>query len=467
MTTDRSESPSAHHLPRRLEPFVAKASLDPRFAALVTGGAAPADRGYVIACLRLAGIERRPEDERRRLYREMVTRSRRAVLEELSNTPVPSAALKALGRCDWGRFTASDWRTLLCHVATDRGRRALGHLPWLTACLVRQLDAVPPPMLLPNVLTAVARIPLSVERWRELGAALEALGDERRPALLRQARKIRSYCDLRDFGLRTADAALEAAPFPSDVPRLDPLLRLLDGAEAMRREAAVMSNCLAERVARVLVGGTAYYRWLGAEPATVELVRRDGVWRISEAKGTANAALSSSTQQKIRGAVGRALGPESLVNPPPPPPPIGPGIAAAMEIGRTRFSDQERATITGVLIRIRGRSRAIDNGAFCIIDKGPFFVQFLSRVTAPSFLTEISSHRFQPTFAERVTEKGIDFLDGCGFSWPRENANFAFDLPGATDEDCAAAASFALGALAVLFGHRAGGRSQIKLHVPD
>jgi len=433
------------------------------------------DRAYVLACFSLARVEDATStSERQSLYERMVKDSRRGLLAELSGEPTSAATLMAVAKAAACEFTREDWIRLIRYSGNARGKRLFGHLTSVSAALVRQLDAIPPELWLPRLVDASARVGVTPARWEEVRGTLRGLDAERRTTTERAARRVNDTTSLWDWYHDGLDASREGVAF-TGLPRPGGALVVLDGRRALLREGRAMKSCLADpswvadHIERTLRGEVAYYRWQGEEPATVELSQRGGAWHLHAALGFGNAALSEATMGSIRETLSSALGAAFILDPHLAPVGREPGVDAAIAIGRSRFDETEIARVGEALARISGRSLADDNAAHCCFSTSGWYVQYLAKKTRPVYVAEVVSHRNVPSFAARLTDEVVTFLDRCGFAWPRarrNRANFAREMAVRGSDDPTQLAAFTLGVMAVAFGHSTGGRMTIDVHVP-
>jgi hypothetical protein len=444
-------------------------SREPEMSHRVQDGAS--GRAYSLACLSLARAEQLDARQRKALDSRIASEKRHLVLEGLTGFRVAPGALITLSRCVAEMFTRADWLLLLRILDKVEHRRVLGHLRRITPSLVSQFEAIPSSVRVPSVLGLANHLALPTSRWKHLGDALDSLGEGRKASLLRVARKIRGPGDFWDFIFRSADAVSDGRPFPSGAPELGPLLVRLATPALMRREALAMRNCLADCIHRAARGESAYYRWIGADPATVELLNTSNAWRLRTIRGVRNSAVparvNDAIRRELRGALGTACIDADAEHELPNPEPV-PGMASAEAIGRSHFTSDERAEVAQALWRIQRRSLTANKNAFCVFESGDGYVQFLACLDGLVYQGEISSHRCMPSVADRLTEETVSFLEASGFAWPAgRDANFARDFVVRDASDCAHLADFALGALHSMFGHESGQPLSVNVHVPE
>ena len=465
------------HLPRLSPPdcarhWIAEGQAVPEFATLWSAGES-VGRAWVLACLSLARVDQLDEATRRALYLGVATRPRRTLLAELMGRPSSAAALHALDRVDPTDFRREDWLSLFEIASRKSGRGGFAHIPLITRALVEQFDAIPPELRVSKLLAAASGVRIADARWRAVSDSLAMLPESVRASLVRAARRVDGAITLWDYVFRCIHAGEEAARFPVDLPQLGMLFVPLSSADIMRREGLAMSNCMARLVRKVIDSRAVYYRWIGAEPAHVELLRLPAgdAWAVGMMAGRGNAALPLTTRDAILSAMRRALG-ERLVEAAADSivldPPEAPGVAGAVASARETFSAAELERVADALRRIRGRSVASNNGASCIVElPNECYVQFLSRVDRPWYWTEVNSHRYTPAVAKFMTEDAVSFLEECNMEWPTRLANFSCSMPVRSDADCDRLAAFALGALQRVFGHSSGVPLKVIVNIPE
>jgi hypothetical protein len=424
-------------------------------------------QAYERACLSLADFEHLGNEQREEISSRIATDKRHLVLGRLSGVHVAPGALTSLGRCAADSFTRPDWVALLRILDDVEHRRALGHLRAITPCLVAQFDAIPPALRLPSILALTNHLALPAARWKSLGDILEAVCTSSRASLMQTARRIRGCADFWDFFFRCLDVVSDGMPFPAGAPDLGPRLVRLDTPALMRREAQAMRNCLEQCIDRAARGDAAYYRWTGADPATVELIKSSEAWQIRSIRGFRNALVPEQTADAIRAVLSSLLATCTDTENQPTYARSEGGIASTEAIGRAHFAPDERARVADALWRIHDGSAAPNEHAFCILEAGGGYIQFLARLDGLVYLAEISSHHFIPSLAAHLTEEVVSFLETTGFAWPRSpKSNFAREFMIHESLDCAHLADLALGVLRVFFGHESGGTLGIKVHLP-
>ncbi len=137
-----------------------------------------------------------------------------------------------------------------------------------------------------------------------------------------------------------------------------------------------MRNCLGELVRSATRGDAAYYCFVGAKRATVELRSVHGAWRLHRALGPGNVPLGERTAIALHGVLNRmgvvVSGKTADCG--------GTTDSLALEegatIGRVRFTAEARAAVAATLRSIRGRSADHGPGAYCIFEytRHPYFV---------------------------------------------------------------------------------------------
>jgi hypothetical protein len=138
--------------------------------------------------------------------------------------------------------------------------------------------------------------------------SVEKKHPERKASIARSLRSTRDADHLIDLVESLTERLVNATPFPPAPLRGDKRLRPLRSARIMRSEGHSMRNCIGGLTRSVVDGSRYFYRWEGAEPATVCLVRNpSGCWELGDCLGVGNLPLSRETMQQISVAVQAAL----------------------------------------------------------------------------------------------------------------------------------------------------------------
>ena len=131
---------------------------------------------------------------------------------------------------------------------------------------------------------------------------------ERKASIARSLRSTRDADHLIDLVESLAEHLVNAAPLLPAPLQGDKRLQPLTSARMMRSEGHWMRNCIGGHVRSVVDGNRYFYRWEGAEPAIVCLVRNpSGGWELGDCRGVRNLPLSPETMQQISVAVQAAL----------------------------------------------------------------------------------------------------------------------------------------------------------------
>ena len=207
----------------------------------------------------------------------------------------PPGLARALTRIGDLAWATDDYRTLLRLLADPKAGKALRHAEALDPGVLRRMETLPTPMAgaihLALALNAdgaaVLREAYEALRFRDGDAAADAAAT--RWADAESAKAV--------FAAARDDLAPEIVPPPfAGTGRLRPIASksgLLDAARRYR-------NCLADHLPHAATGWSAYYEWLVAPGAIVQ-ISRDHVfgWRLDEVRAPRNAAVSKSTREAI------------------------------------------------------------------------------------------------------------------------------------------------------------------------
>ena len=224
----------------------------------------------------------------------LAARLPRAIRLAAGSTP-PLGLARALSRMGEVAWTATDYRAFAGLLRHRHAAKAIWHAEVLAPELVRALAALPEPMA---------------------GAVHLALGlDARGAAVLREAYGVIGFrsgpAAAAKAGARWARAAnvpalfeavrdeLYPEPPPPPHPGTARLKPLATKAE-LRRAAKRFRNCLAEHLPYACSGWSAYYEWVGAPGAVVEL-GRDHIfgWRLEQARLAGNLPVPEPLQEAI------------------------------------------------------------------------------------------------------------------------------------------------------------------------
>ena len=271
---------------------------------------------WVVAQARWAGRARRLE-----LAVRMMHTPRAALLTELTDiTGIDDVVVRLLSRAAPGEACE---RLLLCLTglaATPEGRRLLLAMPQISHDLTLALRLLPPWLQHPGIARALSEGGSKDGLRTLLDGAILFADEARRPAILRSLAGARRWDELARRLRLWSDRLRREAPFPPPpIPGIDQLLEPIRNGAELEAEGKHMRHCVADYEHEVRLGGLYYYRWLGAERATVELASSDpGTWHLNEHLGRGNATLSPATVGAIAQIVERQL----AAMPPPDPHPL-------------------------------------------------------------------------------------------------------------------------------------------------
>jgi hypothetical protein len=312
-------------------------------------------------------------------------------------------------------------------------------------------------------MTLLNRLRISRPRWHALTRALAADAPSARDACIDALRIVRAPGDFFEAVMALSLHDEDDEPFFPRPPLRHALLRPITSADELRAEARFMRNKLESLLPTARSGLHCWLHWNGPEPATVQFGRDGAGWRLESILGREHVALDAANEAAIRAAATAAL-----ASAPPPGPPRS--IGAIPEIRRILDEPiwRERlAEVAGALKAIRGQGRAINRGAFCILelDEGRY-VEMLSVYRTQDFILEAVSHRHSAVVDAKLTERMVDFLARADMAWPRGKTNFMRLCHVANDQDLLDLAALALALLATLFGYRPRQTLPVKVHLP-
>ncbi|WP_337998272.1 HIRAN domain-containing protein [Oleispirillum naphthae] len=270
------------------------------FADFLRQEAFGAGYGFVLACWALSGVRVRGRGDRLSLARRAMEDPRAELLADLAGLALPDAAIVRLlervpaAEIDYPLVVAL---SRLC--GEQSARRVLWEIPRLSADGVRGLLTLPPWLLRPAVARAVAA-GATEHRLRGLTGELADLNAVERVRLLRMVRGVTDWPDLDRRLSEGARRILRSRPFPVPPIPGDRLLQPIRDGDDLAREGRDLSHCVAGYASEVRSGRCYFYRWLGEERATVELILgEDFRWRLTEALGPCNAAVSTATWDRL------------------------------------------------------------------------------------------------------------------------------------------------------------------------
>jgi hypothetical protein len=422
-------------------------------------------RPYASAALAFAHVADHSPDARLALYREIATSSRSVLLDRLSGLEGWKSRLRLLPRTDYTQFNAADWRRLYAATENAVTRRTLGHLATISPMLVRQVSLVPEPIRIPAVVAVLNSLDVSPAHWLKLGAALDETPPRLLPSLLRKARHVTSIGSFWDYFFECVGKRWQPVALPDPFLR-SPMLKPLRTVKELGREGRRMQNCLAGRAGSVRTGQRAYFRWQGAEFATVELVCAGG-WRVGSILGHRNMPLPLDVRERIRSQANLLLA-GLRQNGTPPDDSTAPVVQALCDRARERFGVEACDRVAAALHSIRGKTKGgRGRSAYCIFSghQGRY-VQFLADTSGAEFLCEIQSHHFYTPVERHLTDVAVTLISESGFAWPVGQQNFSRWFSVDADADVDALARFCLGVLGEVFGHPADRAVSVAVHVP-
>jgi hypothetical protein len=244
------------------------------------------------------------------------------------------------------------------------------------------------------------------------------------------------------------------------------MLTPLRTTKELEREGLRMKNCLADQAVNVRAGRKAYFRWQGAQPATVQFIRTSR-WRLGQILGPQNKSLPFVEVEPIRRFAeallagehthGEASNDEANAT-----------IRALCSRARRAFTVEERDRVAAALRDIRGKTQRLgsDTSAYCIFGADQGFVQFMADVDCHEYLCEIQSHHYSASVGRKLTDEIVNLIAGSGFHWPCRRQNFSRWFRVRTDADIDTLTEFSLGILNEVFGHESGGALALTVHLP-
>ncbi len=245
---------------------------------------APRRHAAAIALAQLAVVHLNDADIRRRLAFERDVDVARLMVGDLSR-----GFMRALAKAGEQLWAHDQYGTFLALFADPMANAVLRHMRAIEPAGFMPLALLPAPLRLAPIVRAVE----SENAARDLGRAFRLAVRMRRPGSeARLARKWSAGGDA-DALFRRAAADLMPDEFhpPSPAPRLGlPFVRITRRAQ-LEKTALEFRNCLADQAGRIAEGRMAVYIWRSELPAVVALNWDAAGWRLSEAKGPANADL--------------------------------------------------------------------------------------------------------------------------------------------------------------------------------
>lgn len=278
---------------------------DPSFAQFLAQEVEGGGCSYVVAVWILSGIERRGREERRRINSQIISRPRVEFLSALLDIPVSPAFVKAIRK-----LTPQDFQraTILQLLSASLNPVKRG---W-----IKKLDAISPALLsllseIPDWL-AVASILPALEEMSVIGMSCESVippailnvHEDGKNALVTSLKGVRTLEELEGWAAHWSQKLWLAAPFPEPPIPGDRRLIPIRSGDELKREGKIMHSCVAGYVDTILEEMTFFYRWMGEERGTVQLMRgHRNQWELHEHLGFKNAPLSEKTIQAIHATV--------------------------------------------------------------------------------------------------------------------------------------------------------------------
>ena len=266
--------------------------------------------GFVAGCLALARPDKLTRVERDELRRKLMFAKRAQLVSNLVGCK-GSMIARWLRKLHPDETLRAGLRFYLFAIANDPIKaRVASHMPALTFSSLEWLERLPPWVCSVGLLEQLSYHAGGEFRDNVLTLcrSVEKKHPERKANIVRSLRSIRDADHLIDLVELLTEGLVNAAPFPPAPLRGDKRLQPLTSARMMRSEGLRMRNCIGGRVRSVAAGSCYFYRWEGAEPATVCLVRNpSGCWELGDCLGVGNLPLSPETMKQISASVQAAL----------------------------------------------------------------------------------------------------------------------------------------------------------------
>ena len=288
----------------------------PEFARFLDQELFEDSRQYVFACFALARADLLSRGPRKAFVKSMMHRRRAEYLSEVAGVPCTRSAVRVLCKLGTTPHPARVYRAVLEALNNRNAAKALAHVDELAPAAIEALVGLPELLLAPNVIQILRREPASARilsrlldpdsgsPLRLLGELVARAGPEWRRRTLQSLKRVRSFDDLLAWSERWEGRLTEAVRFPRPPVAAGRHLVPLSSAEAMRREALEMRNCLDALVPSVLEGSAYFFHWDGGEPATVMLERDPAAgWQFHKVLGFDNQPVDDKTDRYIRALV--------------------------------------------------------------------------------------------------------------------------------------------------------------------
>lgn len=206
----------------------------------------------------------------------------------------PAGLARALARLGDLAWSMEGYRQLLTLLAEPKAAKVLRHAQKIEPSLVAHLAALPEPLAGAVRLASTLDAP-QVDLLREAYDALRQREGAQADELASGWRRFDSAKAL--FAAVRHDLCPAPAPPPHPGgPRLRPLTTKAEFAQAARR----YRNCLTDQTPYAASGWSAYYEWMGAPGAMVEITR-DHIfgWRLDQARLAGNAPVPEQLREEI------------------------------------------------------------------------------------------------------------------------------------------------------------------------
>lgn len=261
--------------------------------------------GFVASCFALARADEMSRSGRITFCHRILYEKRTRIVSSLVGKCHAAMLVSWLGKLDIDA-TELHLVDLLVELAEDKSKaETISHLSLITPRVIQWASSLPLWVCSVNLLNAMQETRpgdnassfddlLSLVQFVEWHCPdrVNAVGTSLRSA------KGRKHLDalVDSWNVRLVDAM----PFPSAPMRQSGRLQPLTTARMMREEARRMRNCIGSMTWQVVRGDIYFYRWDGAEPATISLTK-DGHkrWQLAKALGFDNDPLSNQTAIEI------------------------------------------------------------------------------------------------------------------------------------------------------------------------
>ena len=278
----------------------------PAFEEFLTSELSAIGTGFVASCLALSNAETLTQSERRALSHHIMFDKRTDIVRRFATGCRAAAAVKCLSKLEADTLDRTSCVDCLDLLRDPDKEKILHHHAALTPSNLRLLSRLPSwacsILLLRRLVESAGHVrELALDLLRDLGGLVESQPRETKRTIASSLKRSEDSAHLVDILLGWRHRIAGRAPFPSaPIPETGHLSPLAS-AKMIQREALRMRNCIADYIPRVLSGTHYFYRWSGAEPATV-CVERDPFdgWQLRECAGIANHQLAPSTCDQIR-----------------------------------------------------------------------------------------------------------------------------------------------------------------------